>query len=1215
MSIQVDDLIIDIQSKSKDAVNGVDALSASLNKLKSTVNGGLGLTSLTNNLSNLNKSLDSVSANSTQGLVTAVNTLKSLNGVKISSSIGNQLNKISSAMSGLNNVSFSGITNLNNGLKSIDYQGNSGLTSTINALNKLPNVASKLKEMDLQEFGRQIDELANKLEPLNKALYNVGTTFDRLPSKVRQLANVTDRATRSNRKLSFTYTELLSKARLFIGGISGMAHIIGRCINESNKYVEDLNLFNASMGEYTTEARKYADTVSEAMGIDPAEWMRNQGIFQTMAEGFGVASDRAYIMSKNLTQLGYDLSSFYNISYQDAMLKLQSGLAGELEPLRRLGYDLSQARLQAEALSLGIDKNFNSMTQAEKAQIRYYAIMTQVTTAQGDMARTLNAPANQLRILSAQVRMAARSIGNIFIPILNLALPYLIAFAKVVRMVADVIAKFFGFKLPEVDYSGLQRSAVKTGDIADNVGDIGGGLGKAAKNAKKLKNNLLGIDELNIISPDTAEALGGGGSGGGGIGGGGAFDSGLDFELPEYDFLSDIVSTKTDDIVKKIKETWKEILLLASTSVLAIGTILALSGVNVPLGIGLIAVGALGIAASVALNWGAMFKDIKKTISNIMVIMGAAGLVIGGILAFTGVNMPLGIGLMLAGATSLGAGVGLNWDSIPRKIKTIVTKVLVVLSTATLTLGSLLAFTGANIPLGIGLIAVGAASMAGAISMNWNKIVQEIKRVVTNVLDILGKAMLVLGVLLVCSGVGIGVGLGLILGGLGSLTVSGTADWGAVGKKVKTALNGIGDLFDKFLDKIKDIGSSIKEYALEWGSKFLDGFVSGLGDIATWIYDHLVAPIVDVIKNNPIPDIVVGIKNTVSEWWTKVKTWWKEKSKEKLTVEALVGLLRNKWDTVTSWISNSFMGKLLNKGIGLIREGWDFVTEWIKNSYMGRALSKGIGVVRTGWQYISNWIKNSYMGDAVNKGIGIVRNAWDTVTNWIKRNFLGGGVINIAIDIVKGWAGSATKRIKKWLGLANGGVVTPEGIKMYKNGGIIPHYAGGTTRANHGSLFVAGESGAEMVAHINGRTEVMNRFQIASVMKEAVVSGMMVFGNYFRGVNNKLAECTNAMITAMSYNSTILSNNLDKEPTYYDIPTVSNSVDNTTRSFEPDNANMSRIITEFYINHVEPTLKQIAEDTKRQADKKEEVNVQVGNRVVTESVDIQKRANGFVFTN
>jgi len=265
----------------------------------------------------------------------------------------------------------------------------------------------------------------------------------------------------------------------------------------------------------------------------------------TITKGFGVASDRAYTMSRNLTQLGYDISSFFNIPFEEAFQKLQSGIAGELEPLRRLGYDLSVARLQQEAYTLGIEKKVSAMTQAEKAELRYYAIMTQVTTAQGDMARTLNAPANQLRVLQAQVTQCARAIGNIFIPALNAILPYAIAVAKVIRLIANAIASLFGFALPEIDYSGIGATV---GGVADSTQDIGDGLGDATKKAKELKNALLGIDELNIISPpeDTS------GSGAGGIGdiGGG----GLGFDLPTYDFLDGAISSKVDEIVQKMKE-------------------------------------------------------------------------------------------------------------------------------------------------------------------------------------------------------------------------------------------------------------------------------------------------------------------------------------------------------------------------------------------------------------------------------------------------------------------------------------------------------------------------------------------------------------------------------------------------------------------------------------------------------------------------------------
>ena len=193
------------------------------------------------------------------------------------------------------------------------------------------------------------------------------------------------------------------------------------------------------------------------------------------------------------------------------------------------------------------------MTQAEKSQLRYYAIMTQVTTAQGDMARTLNAPANQLRVLQAQVMQCARALGNIFIPALNAVLPYAIALAKIVRMLANSIASLFGFKLPEVDYSGISAGASAVGDLADNAGDASDGLGKAGKAAKKLKNALLGIDELNVLSKDDSSSGSGSGSGAG-IGGGD-----LDIDLPTYDFLGDAITSKVDEIVQMIKDAMWEI--------------------------------------------------------------------------------------------------------------------------------------------------------------------------------------------------------------------------------------------------------------------------------------------------------------------------------------------------------------------------------------------------------------------------------------------------------------------------------------------------------------------------------------------------------------------------------------------------------------------------------------------------------------------------------
>lgn len=551
MSTTVDQLVVEVQSNSTSAVSGIDALASSLGKLKTALRGGIGLASVSKNLTTMNTALTGISSNvgTLDRLASSLASLSSLGGLKLSSTIATQITNIGAATRSLNGTEFGAIKSLTDALTPLQALGRSNLGSFVSQLKKLPEVMTALNSVDMGALAAKIRELANALAPLGTQLQAVSNGFSNLPTKVKQLSNNLNQLERSNQKASKNSSgfggnlmALAGKFTIVFMAVQRVAQAIGGWITKSTQYVENLNLFTVSMGQYASEAQKFAESVGEIMGIDPGEWMRNQGIFMTLATGFGVMGDRASVMSQNLTQLGYDISSFFNISYEDAFQKLQSGLAGELEPLRRLGYDLSVARLQQEAYTLGIDKKVTAMTQAEKAELRYYTIMTQVTTAQGDMARTLEAPANQLRILKAQVEQCGRALGNIFIPMLNAILPYAIAVVKAIRMIANEIANLFGFALPSIDYSGLSSASGSAEDLA-------GGLGGAAGKAKELKNALLGIDELNVISPPEDS-----GGGAGGIGGAG----GLDFELPTYDFLGEAVSGRIEEIFGKFKTKWEE---------------------------------------------------------------------------------------------------------------------------------------------------------------------------------------------------------------------------------------------------------------------------------------------------------------------------------------------------------------------------------------------------------------------------------------------------------------------------------------------------------------------------------------------------------------------------------------------------------------------------------------------------------------------------------
>ena len=646
MSTTIESLELQVQSSSQSAQSGLDALTNSLSKLKSATKGGIGLTAVVNQVNKLNSSMNSLSSSKIANLKDLMNSLsglKSLQGVKVSSTIAKSITEIGNATSGLNsdgvmmlrelapalnslssigNVKISstvgkGIASIVSATNSINVSelskikeladavsslasirdvkisssiatqvvnlaiaaemlqgvdlsifGNlaealvplstierANLNSTINQLKKIPEVATALNTIDLDTFSDRISRIASALQPLATQMNAISSGFAAFPQRIQTLITSTNSLASANNSASSSYMNLYARLKMASSAVRGIASKIASWIENANSYIEDINLFNASMGQFAKEAANYANKVADIMGIDPGEWMRNQGVFMTLADGFGVAGDRAYTMSQQLTQLGYDLSSFFNITVADAMQKLQSGLAGELEPLRRLGYDLSQARLEAIALSLGINKTYTSMTQAEKSQLRYYAIMTQVTTAQGDMARTLDAPANQLRVLQAQVTQAARAFGSVFIPILNAVLPVVIAVAKAIRILASAIASLFGFSLPDVDYSGIT-------DYTGGVGDLGDALDSAGGSAKKLKSYLMGFDELNVINPDDNS---GGGSGGGGGG------SAWDWDLPVYDFLGDAVATRVDELMKKfepvlssLKEHLSEVLAIVS---------------------------------------------------------------------------------------------------------------------------------------------------------------------------------------------------------------------------------------------------------------------------------------------------------------------------------------------------------------------------------------------------------------------------------------------------------------------------------------------------------------------------------------------------------------------------------------------------------------------------------------------------------------------------
>lgn len=638
-AVTIDELQLQIQANSSSAASSIDALSSSLNRLRIAARGGVGLTAVSKQISQLALSL---------------NTLN----------FGNEK-----------------VLSLVEALKPLMNIGKSNLGSTLNQLKKIPEITAGLDNAKLSEFSTKILQVTEAVRPLAIEMEKVSAGFSKLPANIQRAINANAKLTTSNAKASKSYGILGSGISWFYAKLSlayiaarRIANVIADWISESNSYIENLNLFTVAMGEYASSAQEYAEQVGDLLGIDPSVWMRNQGVFMTLATGFGIATEKAALMSKNLTQLGYDISSFFNISVEDSMQKLQSGLSGELEPLRRLGYDLSQAKLEAIALSLGIDKSVSSMTQAEKAQLRYYAILTQVTTAQGDMARTLESPANQLRILSAQVTQASRALGNIFIPILNKVLPYAIAFLKVTREVANTIATIAGFTLPEVDYSGLTALTSSSDDATD-------ALDNTTESAKELQKTLMGFDELNVInSSSLADSVN-------------DLTDAFNFDLPEYDFLSGLTESKISGIVEDMKEwfgltgditSWSELMdtkfgnILKTVGLIAAGLLLwkvtkdfsSVLGTLSNLKLSGVA-GLVLTIASVKLLYDGITALFDDSVDNDL--LGAVKTAIGASLLGAGLSLVLGkglifsleLGLLFASVALMFTGIKSLFDSSP----------------------------------------------------------------------------------------------------------------------------------------------------------------------------------------------------------------------------------------------------------------------------------------------------------------------------------------------------------------------------------------------------------------------------------------------------------------------------------------------------------------------------------------------------------------------
>ena len=941
--MNTDTLIIDIQGTARDATKEIDNLVKSLEKLQTQLSNTV---KASGNFSQLKKNLSGASATTTKTTtpkvstpdVGSINTTDNMTALAAqSTAISRQGSLLANFKSQLDSVGMSE-QSVANQISKTTKETTRGTTETTKYETSLGNLLTVTAQTR-----NGLTRFSTTLKQVNKQAQSSTSIFKAMTSGI------------SGAALQF---------QIVWSTIRGVATGLGSFAMQGAEYYESLNLFATTLADKAQEAMDWVNMFSDALYLDPSNVMQYMGTFDSLIKGLGVGEDNAYLMSQQLTQLTYDLASFKNLDFETAFQKLQSGISGEIEPLRNVGVALSEATLQELAYSLGIEKSVNAMSEAEKAQLRYIQIMRSSTDWQADMGKTLTSPANAIRVLREQFNLLGRAIGNVFIPILLMAIPYVMVITEwltdLANVLADILERIFGIDL---DFS--------LTDVDFDVGGITGGLedvGNAADETKNKLNTMLApFDELNNIQTQSKSDSDDDGLGG--LGG----DLGVD--LPTYDALSKL----TDQFKNNIDEARKNL-----ESILPI--VMAIGG----------AFALWKIAKSVT-NFLDTFQRIAPVLQKVLGI----ALVVGGIVLITSGNEDLqngdtlwqGIAKQLGGSLLVGAGTFLLTKNI--WISLAVAGVTLSLS-GVKTLGS--GTEGSFWP-GLAELLGGTGATAGGTWMLTKNLTITLAVTTVSALFNLGSAI---GDLIDLEPTGEEL-QNAFMEMINNIPIlSDLGNW--LGEKIYDVVNSLGEILSQAWENIVNFFASIPEWfvtnVVEPVSNFFSdmwngivGFAQGAWDgivgiwntVATWFDETIIQPVVGFFT-----DMWNGITGLASDAWN-----------------GIVGI----WNTVTGWFTDNIIDPIA----GFFGDMWDGLVTGAENVWNG--IKNAFSGVISFFQNIADTVTSFFGGiiDGVVNGISStfksVLNGAFTVVEGVVNFFIDG--LNGAIGIINAIPGVNIEKISR----------------------------------------------------------------------------------------------------------------------------------------------------------------------------------------------------------
>lgn len=338
----------------------------------------------------------------------------------------------------------------------------------------------------------KLEQYKQQLLVINSVLKGMDSgTLKSVEKGAKYTKNIDDTVGSVGKKVSMAFN--YGVVTKFANGLKNVYTSLVRLANASNDYLEDINLFQVAFHNNYTEAERFVNKLSEMYGLDERWLTRTVGIFKQLSNAMRLSNEEGTKLSTLMTQMSIDISSLYNLDINKASSVLQSALAGQTKPIRgATGADITIATLQQSLSNLGIDKYVNDLNYAEKRLLIIISLTQQLKETTNDFGRTIEQPANQMRILNEQWERLSRAVGNLFMPTLKAILPYLNGIVMALTEILSFVGTLLGINIDDyvADVSG----------VADSVLDLEDGLDGANESAKKLKQGLRGFDKLNVIT-------------------------------------------------------------------------------------------------------------------------------------------------------------------------------------------------------------------------------------------------------------------------------------------------------------------------------------------------------------------------------------------------------------------------------------------------------------------------------------------------------------------------------------------------------------------------------------------------------------------------------------------------------------------------------------------------------------------------------------------